>query len=147
LLIEGFQDVMLLMWYISNIIDVKGVWIMSIKQMLEATFTVQEMVDLLRDHHVNISEQMIRRYLRQGKIQGVRSPNRKEGWKILGHEVFRYWDSLRYEGTIYEDGIDDATQIKRLFDEVERLEKLVSKLDAEKYELRVKLGLEDDMTF
>lgn len=120
---------------------------MSIKQMMEATFTVQEMVGLLRDHHIDTSEQMIRRHLRQGKIQGIRSPNRKEGWKILGREVFRYWDSLRDEGTIYEDGIDDATQIKRLFEEVERLEKVVSELSKENYELHVKLGLEDDMPF
>jgi hypothetical protein len=116
-------------------------------EILNAMFTVKEMVELLQDHEINTSEQMIRRYLRQGKIQGIRPSNRKEGWTILGHEVFRYWDSLRYEGTIYEDDIDDSIRIKRLFDEVGSLEKRVAELSRENYDFRVKLGLEEDMPF
>lgn len=120
---------------------------LSIKEMMGAMFTVREMVSLLGDHHIHTSEQMIRRYLRQGRMKGICSTNRKEGWLIPGHKVFRYWDSLQYEGTIYEDGINDETRINRLFEEVKRLEKLVSELRHENYELRVKLGLEPELPF
>jgi hypothetical protein len=64
---------------------------------------------------------------------------------IPGHEVFRYWVSLQYEGTIYEGGIDNSTRIKRLFEKVESLERVTSELSKENRELRVKLGLEDDV--
>lgn len=117
------------------------------KDMLNTMFTVREMAGLLNNHHIQISEQMIRRYLRQGKIQGIRSSNRKEGWTIPGHEVFQYWDSLQYKGTIYEDGIDDEMRLERLFAEVKRLKQLVSELEDENYDLRVKLGLEDGLPF
>lgn len=120
---------------------------MAIKEMLNAMFTVREMIELLQDHHIQVSEQMIRRYLRQGKIAGIRPDNRKSGWAIPGHEVFRYWDSLQYEGTIYEYDIDDSTRIKRLFKKVEGLEQVISKLSHENYDLRVKLGLEDEFPF
>jgi hypothetical protein len=33
------------------------------KEMLNAEYTVREMIDLLQDHHIQVSEQMIRRYL------------------------------------------------------------------------------------
>ena len=114
------------------------------KEPLNGMFTVREMIEYLNDHQIQESEQMIRRYLRQGKIQGVRSSNRKEGWKIPENEVYRYMVAPIYEGTIYEDGIDDET---RLFTKVEKLEQQVSELSSENHKLRVKLGLEDPMSF
>jgi hypothetical protein len=52
---------------------------------------------------------------------------------------------MQYEGTIYKEDIDEDNKIKRLFDEVERLEKLVSKRD--NYGLPVKLGLQPELLF
>ncbi|CAM4409615.1 helix-turn-helix domain-containing protein [Paenibacillus alkaliterrae] len=120
---------------------------MVFKEMLNTMYTVKEMSDLLQDHHIGVSEQMIRRYLRKGKIEGVRPTNRKVGWTIPGHEVFRYWDSLQYEGTIYEEGIDESTRIKRLFAKVKSLERINSELSRENHDLRVRIGLEDDVPF
>jgi hypothetical protein len=117
------------------------------KEMLNAMYTVREMIDLLQNHHIQVSEQMIRRYLRQGKIAGVRPANRRVGWTIPGHEVFRYWDSLQYEGTIYEEGIDDFTRIKRQLAKLENLERRISELNCENHDLRVKLGLKDEVPF
>lgn len=113
-------------------------------------YTVQEMICYLRDHsedQITESEQMIRRYLRQGKIRGIRPANRKEGWRIPEDEVYRYLVTPIFEGTIYEEAIDDATRIKRLFVEVERLEKQVSNLNSENNKLKQKLGIDDGLPF
>lgn len=110
-------------------------------------FTIQEMISYLHDHRVEESEQMIRRYLRQGKIQGFRSANRKEGWRIPEDEVYRYLVAPNYKGTIYEEDIDDDTRIKRLFAEVERLEQYVSELSRENHNLRSKLGIDNGLPF
>lgn len=110
-------------------------------------YTVQEMISYLRDHRIEESEQMIRRYLRQGKIQGVCSSNRKEGGRIPEAEVYRYMVAPNYKGTIYEEDIDDITLIKRLFAEVERLEQHVSGLSSENHNLRAKLGIDDELPF
>jgi DNA helicase HerA-like ATPase len=37
----------------------------------EQMLTVQEAAGFLNDHHITSSEQMIRRWLRQGRIKGV----------------------------------------------------------------------------
>lgn len=113
-------------------------------------YTVREMISYLRDHsdyQIEESEQMIRRYLRQGKIQGIRSANRKEGWRIPEAEVYRYLVAPIFEGTMYEENIDDDTRIKRLFAEVERLEKYTSELSSENHDLRAKLGIDDELPF
>ena len=128
-------------------LNIRGEFSMDKPQIL---YTVQEMIRYLRDHRdyqIEESEQMIRRYLRQGKIQGIRSSNRKEGWRIPEDEVYRYLVTPIFEGTIYEEDIDDATRIKRLFAEVERLEKQVSELNSENNELLAKLGMDNGLPF
>lgn len=47
----------------------------------------------------------------------------------------------------FEDGIDDKTRIDRFIEEVKELKYQVEKLEQENYELRIKLGLEENQPF
>lgn len=104
--------------------------------------TVREVVAILRDHHFQTSEQMVRRWLREGKLPGIRPENRKQGWKVNADHVFGFLMDLAREGTIYEYGIDDTTRIDRLFREVERLEHRIKELEKENRELEGMLGIQ-----
>jgi excisionase family DNA binding protein len=114
---------------------------------MESMLTVQEASDLLRASNVDHSDQMIRRWLRQGKIKGTRSANRKEGWRIPFSEIDYIIESQQYIGTPYEDGIDENTIILRFNKQIEELETVISELNSENYELRRKLGMDDGLTF
>lgn len=103
--------------------------------------TVREAVELLCNHRITSSEQMVRRWLRQGKIKGVISQNRKVGWRICKWELLDFMESLRWAGTAYEEGIDDATKIKRLLKEIDELKLQIQELEKENAQLLDKLGI------
>ena len=103
--------------------------------------TVKEATGFLNDHHITSSEQMVRRWLRQGKIKGVRSENRKVGWRICTRDLIAFMESLQWAGSAYEEGIDDKTKIDRLLDEISELKAQIKELQTENYQLKDKLGI------
>jgi hypothetical protein len=46
------------------------------------TYDVSSTLDMLKQYYITGSKQMITRWIREGKIKGTRSENRKEGWVI-----------------------------------------------------------------
>jgi predicted site-specific integrase-resolvase len=102
--------------------------------------TVKEAIGLLSEYRIDNSEQMVRRWLRQGKIKGFRSTNRKQGWRIPSSEVWQIIEDKRWEGTAYEREFDDKTRVDRLLEEVMELRKQIEELQNENMELREKLG-------
>ena len=103
--------------------------------------TVKEATGFLNEHKITSSEQMVRRWLRQGKIKGVPSKNRKIGWRICIKDLIGFIDSLQWEGTAYEEGIDDQTKIERLMKEVTELKAQIKNLETENEKLREQLGI------
>jgi len=83
----------------------------------------------------------LRRLLRQGRLKGTRSENRKEGWKICLRDLLQFIESLQWEGTAYEEGIDDKTKIKRLLEEITELKLQIEVLEKKNEELNAKLGI------
>jgi predicted site-specific integrase-resolvase len=108
--------------------------------MHDELLTVKEAICLLYEYRIDHSEQMLRRWLRQGKIKGFRSTNRKEGWRIPAAEVWQIIEDQQWVGTAYEREIDDQTRIDRLLEEVMDLKKQIEELENENMELREKLG-------
>ena len=45
-------------------------------------YNVNEALEVLKSYDITSSKQMITRWLREGKIVGEVSVNRKEGWRI-----------------------------------------------------------------
>ena len=103
--------------------------------------TVKDACGILNDHHIGCSEQMLRRWLRQGRLIGTRSENRKEGWKICLRDLHQFMESQQWEGTAYEEGIDDKTKIKRLLEEIQELKLQIQELEMKNDELLNKLGI------
>ncbi len=103
--------------------------------------TVKDACGILNNHHIDCSEQMLRRWLRQGRIKGMRSENRKEGWRVCEVGLYHFMEALSWEGTAYEEGIDDTTKIKRLLEEIAELKLQIEALEKENEELNAKLGI------
>lgn len=108
-----------------------------------AILNLREALAIFLEHHitindVRINEHMIEEWLREGKIKGVQT--RDGGWKVSEDEIDRYIYSLQWEGTAYEEGIDDKTRIDRLYKEVYELRKQIEELKHENYRLKVRLG-------
>lgn len=113
----------------------------------DTLLTVREAICYLCEARMDQSEQMVWRWLRQGKIKEIRSTNRKEGWRIPYKELDHFIYSQQWIGTPYEDGIDDQTMIKRFIDEINSLHKTINRLSSENSELRRKLGYDDELPF
>lgn len=109
--------------------------------------SVSEAAAMLGEYRIHHSEQMLRRWLRQGKIRGEPPSSRKEGWRIPIEEIWELIMAPAMEGTPYEYGIDDRTQMERLIEENRKLKEQVRDLRDENYDLRVKLGLDDEIPF
>lgn len=114
---------------------------MVTREFLNYQLTVKEALGFLNDHHITSSEQMLRRLLRNGRIKGIPPKNRKSGWRITTGELICYMNSLKWEGTAYEEGIDDKTKIKRLFEEIDELKMRIKELENEKEQLEARLGI------
>lgn len=109
--------------------------------------SVSEAVAMLGEYRINHSEQMLRRWLRQGKIQGEKPTSRKQGWHIPIEEVWDLIMAPALVGTPYENGIDDQTMIKRLIEVNKELQEQIGRLQQENHDLRVKFGLDDRIPF
>jgi len=59
----------------------------------------------------------------------------------LEEEVYRFIEAYRWEGTAFEEGIDDQIKIERLLEEITDLKKQIVKLHGEKAELEDQLGI------
>lgn len=108
--------------------------------------TLKEALGIFLEHQIYvddvlINEQIIEDWLRTGEIQGVQQ--RDGRWKISEDEIDRYIYALQWEGTAYEEGIDDKTRIDRLRKEIYELRKKIEELEQENYELKGKLGISE----
>lgn len=59
----------------------------------------------------------------------------------MEEEVYRFIEAYRWEGTAFEEGIDDQIKIERLLEEITDLKKQIVKLHGEKAELEDQLGI------
>lgn len=58
-------------------------------------YNVHEVLAILQKYYITESPQMVTRWIREGKIQGIRSENRKEGYRVSEEDLFDYIDELR----------------------------------------------------
>ncbi|EAD5934775.1 DNA-binding protein, partial [Listeria monocytogenes] len=50
--------------------------------MTERVYSVNETFDVLKANKITSNIESVRRWLRQGEIEGVAPTSRKEGWKV-----------------------------------------------------------------
>jgi len=88
--------------------------------------TVDEALDKLKQHGITDSGQMVRRWLREGKLKGTRSEYRKEGWRIPTQELDRFIEE-KYPAAKYQR-------------EIEQLKARVAELETKNQKLRGQLN-------
>ncbi|MGO4887298.1 hypothetical protein ACJ2A9_06050 [Anaerobacillus sp. MEB173] len=58
-------------------------------------YDVHQVVNILRKYYITDSVQMVTRWIRQGKMRGERSENRKEGYRIYHDDLFEFIEEER----------------------------------------------------
>ena len=58
--------------------------------MEERTYTVNETFDVLKANKITSNIESVRRWLRQGEIEGIAPTSRKEGWKVTHEALERF---------------------------------------------------------
>lgn len=64
------------------------------------TYTVDQAFKLLEDYKITTQEESVRRWLREGTIQGIAPRSRKEGWMIPGENLFAFIQSRMPDDTV-----------------------------------------------
>jgi len=77
-------------------------------------------------------------WISEGNIKSIENGG---AFEVLEEEVYRFIEAYRWEGTAFEEGIDDQIKIERLLEEITDLKKQIVKLHGEKAELEDQLGI------
>lgn len=94
-------------------------------------YNVHEVFAILQKYYITYCPQMVTRWIREGKINGVRSENRKEGYRVTEDDLFDYIEELRpglpaimgiYEEYIKDLGFQRNEEEKQSQDSVQNLE-------------------------
>jgi hypothetical protein len=96
-----------------------------------AWLTVKEALDLLKSEGVSVSDHMIRRWLREGKLKGKRPKNRKEGWRVDQKHLIQFIQSKKSQ--------DSQTSTIHIYEAYEVLKKERDTLLAENEQLKAEL--------
>ena len=101
------------------------------------TLTIQKAINLLHSYGLLCDQDKVRQWLKEGKIG-----SKINGTYIINEaDIYDFQETLRWEGTAYENGIDDKTKISRLLEEIEQLKRQISDLQEEKEKLDDQLGI------
>lgn len=102
------------------------------------TFNLKEVTMLLHSYGFKCDTEMVSRWISEGNIKDTGNGG---AYEVLEEEVYGFINAYRWEGTAFEEGIDDQTKIERLLEEMEDLKKQIAKLQEEKAELEDQLGI------
>lgn len=94
-------------------------------------YNVHEVLAILQKYYITESPQMVTRWIREGKIQGIRSENRREGYRVSEDDLLDYIEELRpglpaimeiYEEYIKNLGFQQNEEEKQTQDNFQNLE-------------------------
>lgn len=116
-------------------------------------YNVHEVLAILQKYYITDSQQMVARWIREGKIQGIRSDNRKEGYRVSEDELFEFIEEQRpglpsimqvYES--YVKQLKPECQDDNLIEMQENLNKNLQSIENENNGLREQVvSLENDL--
>lgn len=75
----------------------------------ERLYTVYETFDLLKSYKITSNIESVRRYLRQGELEGIAPTSRKDGWKVTQAVLDCFLAKRLPESALSNDGIFNAT--------------------------------------
>ncbi|MBY0097312.1 helix-turn-helix domain-containing protein [Mesobacillus maritimus] len=100
--------------------------------------TVQEAAQLMHSYGIKCDINKVKEWLSEGKLN---SKEYKGTYTISEEDVYNFLEAYRWEGTAYEQGIDDITKISRLLEEIADLRQEVCELKKENGKLVDQLGI------
>ena len=102
------------------------------------TFNLKETTAVLHSYGFKCDTELVSHWISEGNIKSIENGG---VYEVLEEEVYRFIEAYRWEGTAFEEGIDDQTMIGRLLEEITDLKKQIVKLQEEKAELEDQLGI------
>ncbi|OCA91303.1 hypothetical protein A8F94_05435 [Bacillus sp. FJAT-27225] len=126
-------------------------------------YNVHEVLAILKEYNITHSQQMVTKWIRQGKIKGTRSENRKEGYMVSGKDLLDFIEEQRPGWPnvmeVYDDYIEELrpkvvpeieihlsnrnesreNNVKYMSERISSLETKLSELQAEKQLVEKKL--------
>ncbi len=100
--------------------------------------TLQEATSLLHSHGIKCNQGMVKQWLDDGKLKGTEVNG---SYTIIVDEVYNFLEDYRWEGTVFEKGIDEETRIHRFLDEIAMYKGKIEELETENQELKNQLGI------
>jgi len=100
--------------------------------------TVQELREFILVSGLSCDREMVGNWLRDGSLKCIRDG---DTYRVAEQDIDSFIYDLRWEGTIYERGIEDKEKIERLLLEVKELKEEISKLKTENASLEQRLGI------
>lgn len=58
-------------------------------------YTSHEVLAILKKYYITESQQVVSRWIREGKISGTRSENRKDGYRVLEEDLYDFIEEQR----------------------------------------------------
>lgn len=98
-----------------------------------------EIRELFLDEGMCCDKEMVEDWLQNGTLNNNKVDHL---YHIQEQDLKNFMYDFRWNGTAFERGIDDATKIERLLQEIQELKEQVSQLHTEKMKLEIQLGIE-----
>jgi len=100
--------------------------------------TEKEATLLMHSYGMKCDVKKVKQWLKEGTLKGIENDG---DYSIAEDEVYSFLEAYRWEGTAYEEGIDDKTKINRLLEEIANLKQKVSELEKEKEQFKNQLEI------
>jgi hypothetical protein len=99
------------------------------------TYDVYAAFEILKQYYITDSKQMVARWLREGRIKGFRTENRKEGWTIYEEDLYDFIDRERPGlRTLFLELKEIRKEYKEIRGEVARLHEEMNEIKINKPE-------------
>jgi len=107
-------------------------------------YNVHEVLSILEQYYITNSQQMVTRWIREGKIPAMRSENRKEGYKVLEEDLYEFIEEQRPGLRATFEGYKEYIKILKqgLIEDELKHDEIEGEITSEKEEIDLKEQLE-----
>lgn len=109
-----------------------------------SNLNVKEATLLMHSYGIKCDRHLVEQWLIEGKLKGTESEG---NYTVEEEEVYEFLEAYQWEGTAYEEGLDDKTKITRLLEDISEFRQRIKELENENRELKEKLPSSEFLPF